>query len=72
VPEESEKAASPDDPKAARSFSVRAERSLKDADRLFKKNPDRPAQQQAMTQVEQAKVWALLNLAQSIRENRGS
>jgi hypothetical protein len=54
----------------SRSLSDRAERSLKDADKLMKKSPDAPAHQKAMAQLEQAKVSALLQLAESIRESR--
>jgi hypothetical protein len=54
----------------ARSLSDRVERSLKDADRLMKKSPEAPPQEKAMAQLEQAKVSALLQLAEAIRENR--
>ena len=54
----------------ARSLSSRIERSLKDVDRLMKKSPEAPAQQKAMVQLEQAKVSALLELADAIRENK--
>jgi hypothetical protein len=53
-----------------RTLSARIERSLKDVDRLMKKSPDAPAQQKAMVQLEQAKVSALLELADAIRANR--
>jgi hypothetical protein len=53
-----------------RSLSTRIERSLKDVDRLMKKSPEAPAQQKAMVQLEQAKVSALLELADAIRENK--
>ena len=52
----------------ARSLSMRIDRSLKDVDRLMKKSPEAPAQQKAMVQLEQAKVSALLELADAIRE----
>ena len=55
---------------APRSLSSRIERSLKDVDRLMKKSPEAPAQQKAMVQLEQAKVSALLELADAIRENK--
>ena len=55
-----------------RTLSDRVERSLKDVDRLMKKNPEAPAQEKAMAQLEQAKVSALLELAAAIRENRNS
>jgi hypothetical protein len=54
----------------ARSMAARVERSLKDVDRLLAKNPNTPAADKAMAQLEQAKVSALLQLAESIREAR--
>jgi hypothetical protein len=75
-PEKAEalKTRSPKGPKgsdgAARSLSARVERSLKDADRLLKKSPEAPAQVRAMAHLEQAKVSALLQLADAIRESR--
>jgi hypothetical protein len=54
----------------SRSLSARVERSLKDVDRLLKKNPEAPPQEKAMAQLEQAKVSALLQLAEAIRETR--
>lgn len=54
----------------SRSFATRAERSLKDADRLFKNNAERSPEEQAASQMEQAKVWALLNLADAIRDGK--
>ena len=53
-----------------RSLSMRVERSLKDVDRLIKKSPEAPAHQRAMMQLEQAKVSALLELADAIRSSR--
>jgi len=53
-----------------RSLSMRVERSLKDVDRLMQKSPEAPAQQKAMMQLEQAKVSALLELADAIRSSR--
>jgi len=53
-----------------RNLSMRAERSLKDVDRLMQKSPEAPAQQKAMMQLEQAKVSALLELADAIRSSR--
>jgi hypothetical protein len=53
-----------------RNLSSRVERSLKDADRLLKKSPEAPPQQRAMAHLEQAKVSALLQLAEAIRANR--
>jgi hypothetical protein len=55
---------------SSRTLSARVERSLKDVDRLLKKNPEAPAHERAMAQLEQAKVSALLQLAEAIRENR--
>jgi hypothetical protein len=55
---------------ASRDLSARAERSLKDVDRLLRKSPETSAQEKAMAQLEQAKVLALLQLAESIRESR--
>jgi hypothetical protein len=54
----------------SRSLSARVERSLKDVDRLLKKNPGAPPEERAMAQLEQAKVSALLQLAEAIRETR--
>jgi hypothetical protein len=59
-------------PKSSRSLSARVERSLKDVDRLLKKNPDARPQERAMAHLEQAKVSALLHLADAIRESRGA
>jgi hypothetical protein len=53
--------------KAERSYSARAERSLKDADRTLKKMTDQRPEQRAMAQLEQARVYALLQLADDIR-----
>jgi hypothetical protein len=53
-----------------RELSARAERSLKDVDRLLRKSPEEAPQEKAMAQLEQAKVLALLQLAEAIRENR--
>jgi hypothetical protein len=53
-----------------RELSARAERSLKDVDRLLRKSPEAAPQEKAMAQLEQAKVMALLQLAEAIRENR--
>ena len=54
----------------SRSLSARVERSLKDVDRLLKKNPTAPPEARVMAQIEQAKVSALLQLAEAIREAR--
>jgi hypothetical protein len=53
-----------------RELAARAERSLKDVDRLLRKSPEAAPHEKAMAQLEQAKVLALLQLAQAIRENR--
>jgi hypothetical protein len=55
---------------AARDLSSRAERSLKDVDRLLRKSPEAAPQEKAMAQLEQAKILALLQLAEAIRESR--
>jgi hypothetical protein len=67
---EAQKAKGSDGSASSRSLSARVERSLKDADKMMKKAPEAPAQQKAMAQLEQAKVSALLQLAESIRANR--
>jgi hypothetical protein len=61
---------SPETPAEPPSFSMQAERLLRNADRLLKESPDRSSQGLAMAHVEQAKVRALLQLAEAIRENR--
>ena len=66
---ESQNVDKPDSRRPTRTFSARAERSLKDADRLLKKSPERTPEERATIQLEQAKVWALLNLAEAIRTN---
>jgi hypothetical protein len=53
-----------------RDLGIRAERSLKDVDRLLRKSPEAAPRDKAMAQLEQAKVLALLQLAEAIRENR--
>jgi hypothetical protein len=50
----------------------RAERSLKDADRLLRKIPDPTPHEKARAQLEQAKVLAMLQLADAIRERRAA
>jgi hypothetical protein len=55
-----------------RNMSERVERSLKDVARLMKKNPQAPPEARVMAQLEQAKVSALLHLAEAIRESRGA
>jgi hypothetical protein len=69
---EPEKTDTAESAKTPRSFSLRAERSLKETDRLLKNSPNSTPHEQAMTQAEQAKVFALLDLAEAIRENRES
>jgi hypothetical protein len=56
---------------ASDGLRARIERSLKDADRMLKKQPDAPPEERAMAQLEQAKISALLQLADAIRESRG-
>jgi hypothetical protein len=58
--------------RAQRSLSARAERSLKEADRLVIGNPGAPAHERAMAKLERAKVSALLHLADAIRETRAA
>jgi hypothetical protein len=53
----------------ARSLSMRVARNLKDVDRLVSRSPEVSPQQKAMLQLEQAKVSALLELANAIRES---
>ena len=55
---------------ASRGMAARVDRSLKDADRLLAKNPNTSAAEKAMAQLEQAKVSALLQLAEASREVR--
>jgi hypothetical protein len=52
-----------------RGLSTRVGRSLKDVDRLVNKSPELSPEQRAMLQLEQAKVSALLELANAIRES---
>jgi hypothetical protein len=54
----------------SRSLSMRVERSLKDVDRLLKKSPHAPPEARVMAHLEQAKVSALLQVAEAIRETR--
>jgi hypothetical protein len=54
---------------ATRELSARADRSLKDVDRLLRKSPEVAPHEKAIAQLEQAKVMALLQLAEAIREN---
>lgn len=69
-PEKSPKTKGAESAGAPRTLSMRVERSLKDVDRLLKKSPETPPQEKAMAQLEQAKVSALLQLAEAIRENK--
>ena len=57
--------------KTTRTLATRAERSLKEVDRMLKASPNGDPAQRASIQLEQAKVFALLNLADAIRESRG-
>jgi len=59
-----------DDAGASRTMAARVERSLKDVDRLLAKNPNTPAADRAMAQLEQAKVSALLQPAEAIGDMR--
>ena len=69
-PPKAKRAKAAGDGDASRSMAARVERSLKDVDRLLAKNPNTPAADRAMAQLEQAKVSALLQLAEAIREAR--
>ena len=53
--------------KSTRTFSERAERSLKDADRALKQVEYPSPGQRAMLQLEHARVYAILQLAEDIR-----
>lgn len=55
-----------------RTFASRAERSLKETDRLLKKSPDMPDNERAVALLGQAQVLALLDLADALRQNQGS
>jgi len=61
---------SADEAGTPRSLAERVERSLKDVDRLLKNNPSTPPEARVLVQLEQAKVSALLQLAEAIRETR--
>ena len=69
-PPKAKRAKAAGDGDESRSMAARVERSLKDVDRLLAKNPNTPAADKAMAQLEQAKVSALLQLAEAIREAR--
>lgn len=56
--------------KPERNFSARAERSLRDADRTLRKVENSSPEERAMVQIEQARVYALLQLADDIRQSR--
>jgi hypothetical protein len=53
-----------------RNFSARAERSLREADRTLRNAASPSPEQKAMVQLEQARVYALLQLADDIRNSR--
>jgi hypothetical protein len=55
-----------------RGLSARVDRSLKDVDRLLKKHPATSAHDRAMTHLDQARISALLELADAIRAARGA
>ena len=54
----------------ARSLADRADRALKDVDRMIKKSPETPPEQKIMAQLEGAKVSAMLELADAIRSKK--
>ena len=54
-----------------RELAARAERSLKDVDRLLRRTPEATPHDRALAQLEHAKVLALLQLAEAIRAKRG-
>lgn len=56
--------------KAPRSLATRARRALKDADRVLKRDASISPEQRSQIQAEQAKAFALLELASSIRARR--
>jgi len=58
------------DAKLERNLAARAERSLREADRTLKKIDDPSPQDTAMAQLDQARVYALLQLAEDIRNSR--
>jgi hypothetical protein len=56
--------------KPERSFAARAERSLREAARTLRKLENSPPEERAMVQIEQARVYALLQLADDVRQSR--
>ena len=56
--------------KSERNYSERAERSLKDVGKALKAAEDTSPEDRAMLQLEQARVYALLQLADEIRQRR--
>jgi hypothetical protein len=56
--------------KLERNLAARAERSLREADRTLRKVDNPSAEDKAMAQLEQARVYALLQLAEDIRNRR--
>jgi|1186.fasta_scaffold09569_3 hypothetical protein len=56
--------------KLERNLAARAERSLREADRTLRKVDNPSAEGKAMAQLEQARVYALLQLAEDIRNRR--
>jgi len=56
--------------KPERSFSERAERSLRDAGKTLKGVEGATPEERAMIHLEQARVYALLQLADDIRQSR--
>jgi hypothetical protein len=54
----------------ARGLAARADRAVKDVDRLLRSSPETSPYDRAMAQLEQAKILALLQLAEAIRANR--
>lgn len=64
--EASEKAQGKGEP----NFSARAERSLREVDRTLRSVDGRSPEEKAMVQIEQARVYALLQLADDIRNRR--
>jgi hypothetical protein len=53
----------------ARGLAARADRAVKDVDRLLRSSPETSPYDRAMAQLEQAKILALLELAEAIRAN---
>jgi hypothetical protein len=54
----------------ARGLAARADRAVKDVDRLLRSSPEAAPYEKAMAQLEQAKILAMLELADAIRANR--